>query len=118
MQDDYDWFELKPDHIRLIRRMNVGYNADTEFGAPEIDPKRPYGNSDVFNDIGEILGIGAKGGDHTDPEYTEEQCAEFLAIHKETATALQVVLSSGSFEPGMYYSKKYHREYKRQGAKD
>ena len=30
---------------------------DCEFGAPAIDCKRPYGNSDVYNDIAKILEI-------------------------------------------------------------
>ena len=29
---------------------------DCEYGAPEINPKRPYGNSSVELDICEILG--------------------------------------------------------------
>jgi len=38
-------FELTEQHLKLIRRMTVRYNDYCEFGAPEIDPKRPYGNS-------------------------------------------------------------------------
>lgn len=37
--------------------MHIGYDAWTEFGAPEVDPKRPYGNSNVYLYLAEILGI-------------------------------------------------------------
>jgi len=100
-------FELTDQHLKLIRRMTVKYNDYCEFGAPEIDPKRPYGNSSVYYDIGEILNIEPKGGDIDDPEFTEEQKEFMLALHKSTAKALQVILASGSFEIGVYESEEY-----------
>ena len=39
-------FTLTVDHITLLNNMWVDW-SDVEYGAPEIDPKRPYGNSDV-----------------------------------------------------------------------
>jgi hypothetical protein len=39
-------FKLTDEHLKLLRRFNVGWQ-DSESGAPEIDPKRPYGNSAV-----------------------------------------------------------------------
>lgn len=106
-------FELTEDHLKLIRRMNVSYNDFCEFGAPEIDPKRPYGNSSVYFDIGEILGIDPEEGDPEDAEYSSDQMEDMLAIHKETATALQVILASGSFEPGVYESEQYRRNWRK-----
>lgn len=47
-------FNLKEEHIKLLRAMYVGW-SDCEYGAPEIDPKRPYGNSYVEGDVHEIL---------------------------------------------------------------
>ena len=49
-------FTVTDEHLRLLRRAHVTW-VDAEFGAPEIDGKRPYGNSDVYSDIAEILGI-------------------------------------------------------------
>ena len=48
-------FELTEEHIKLLRQMCVSWD-DCEFGAPAIDCKRPYGNSDVYSDIAKILG--------------------------------------------------------------
>jgi len=49
-------FEITREHLKLLKNMYVGWD-DCEFGAPNIDPKRPYGNSDVINDIANALSI-------------------------------------------------------------
>lgn len=113
MQDQR--FTLTEDHLKLIRRMNVGYNRDTEFGAPEIDPKRPYGNSDVYGDIHEILtgeewDEDVKGGIIEDDSALAER---YLALHEETAEALQVILSTGSFELGDYVASAYSARWRK-----
>ena len=80
-------FIIKPEHIKLAKRMNVGWD-DAEYGAPEIDPKRPYGNSDVEHDIAEIL------WDIKDcnEELTDEMKTNAATIHKEMEDALQILL--------------------------
>lgn len=50
-------FTVTDQHLALLRRTHIGYDAWTEFGAPEVDSKRPYGNSNVHLDLAEILGI-------------------------------------------------------------
>jgi hypothetical protein len=73
---------------------------DCEFGAPEINPKRPYGNSDVIPDILEILGLPY------DSENPNEALEDFAQkIHKETETALQIFLIIGKMEVGEYEKK-------------
>src|ERR1043166_9600468 len=99
-------FEVKPEHIKLIRRMNVGWN-DREYGAPEIDPKRPYGNSDVENDILEILGWKTDAKvtidgleypiDDDDWEIPEDLSKKLQKLHEETRTALQICLCTLTF---------------------
>lgn len=42
------------DHLALLARSAWNVN-DAEFGSPSMDPKRPYGNSDVENDLEELL---------------------------------------------------------------
>jgi len=63
---------------------------------------RPYGNSSVFGDIAEILGV-------PDSEWADEGLnpfvdAEwrFLRLHVETAIALQITLATGEFRTGRY----------------
>ena len=78
---------IKPEHIKLLRRMNVGWNP-AEFGAPEIDPKRPYGNSSVLEDIREITGMESAN---------DEWCRQ---LHREMEAVLQVWLRYGELSPG------------------
>ena len=97
-------FMLTEEHIKLLKRAYVDW-WDCEFGAPIINPKRPYGNSDVIGDIGEILGIKPDNGE----DFTDEQEEGMNQIHKETQTALQIILSTGSFTPGLYEMVEYKR---------
>lgn len=77
------------DHIKLLKKMFVSWN-DAEFGAPEIDPKRPYGNGDVFEDIAEILEW------ELPDEYEEREYEAFekkaRKIHEEMEHVLQISL--------------------------
>jgi hypothetical protein len=96
-------FTLTDEHLILLRAAYVQWQ-DCETGAPEIDPKRPYGNSDVPFDVAELL---------IDPEILEVMLNEddqlpeseegaLLLRHRETELALQVVLQTQSFTPGNY----------------
>lgn len=107
---DKQYFTLTPAHLLLISNMNIDYNDHMEFGAPAVDPKRPYGNSDVYGDIASILTV--KRTEDEDHPYTEKDLAYMLTVHKETATALQVILSSMSFEVGVYEADKYCRNWR------
>lgn len=49
-----DPIEPTEDHLTLIRRSVWGWDP-TEFGAAEISAKRPYGNSDVEEDLAGLL---------------------------------------------------------------
>lgn len=89
-------FTLTKEHIKLLRRMFVGWQY-CETGAPEVDPKRPYGNSLVAQDVAEII-----GEKYDDEDPSESQDRKLLALHRETQLALQVVLTTGSFRLGRY----------------
>lgn len=104
-----EMFELTEDHVKLLRASWVNRElSGVEYGAAEIDPKRPYGNSAVEHDIAEILGMEILADEEGDyiPEATRTRCRE---LHEQTPTALQVVLSTGSFEPGVYRMVKSYR---------
>jgi hypothetical protein len=98
---DVTQFTVTDEHLRLLRRAYVTWD-DCEFGAPEIDCKRPYGNSNVPGDIAEILGV-------PDSEWADEDLnpipdAEwrFVRLHVETAIVLQIALATGEFRTGRY----------------
>lgn len=90
-------FKITEDHLKLIEHMYVSW-WDCEYGAPGVDPKRPYGNSFVEGDIANILGWRI---DENDDSYYRE--AE--KIHREMQTVLQICLCTKSFEVGTYEMK-------------
>jgi hypothetical protein len=101
-------FNLTEQHIALLKRAYVDWQ-DMETGAPAIDPKRPYGNSDVVGDVATILSLPEpEGGDYE----------KLLALHRETQTALQVILQFQSFEPATFVRKERWLRWERapQGA--
>ena len=88
-------FQMTEVHLKLLSELNVVWR-DCEYGAPAIDCKRPYGNTSVENDIAEILGWG---------ELTDELMNRAERLHRELETALQIVLVTQKFEPGLYHQK-------------
>jgi hypothetical protein len=118
-------FEVKKEHLALLKQMCVGWQ-DCEFGAPEIDPKRPYGNSGVHQDMIKILGTEVKHGifkiDICGKEYyiTPKEDSEDMnelekilnTLHRETETVLQIALQNGMLKEGKYKLKdKYSDEW-------
>lgn len=93
-------FELKKEHLKLISNFNITFNNNSEFGAPTVDTKRPYGNSDAYQDIARILKIKARPED--DQEFSDEQYKYMDKLHEETEIALQIVLSLQCFKTGFY----------------
>lgn len=105
-------FLVTDDHLKLLTRTYFGYNDGCEFGAPEVDPKRPYGNSDVYGDIAEILGIEPDGDDDS---FTRKQKEDMLKTHTEMATVLQILAehATAGISPGRYEATRYGVEWKR-----
>lgn len=101
-------FTLTAEHVRLLSESCVRWDS-AEFGAPAIDPKRPYGNSDAYSDMAEIL------GKNYDPESKDagKLEAEFDKLHSELEKALQIVLQCKTFEPGTFVSSAYMNEWSR-----
>ena len=96
-------FTVQHEHLTLLRNSYIGYNNYTEFGAPRVDPKRPYGNSDVYLDIAEILGIEADGTDeYGDPVFSETQQESMHRTHFEMMLVLQILTANLSITPGRY----------------
>lgn len=109
-------FIVKEEHLKLLKNMYVGWQ-DCETGAPGIDPKRPYGNSDVIDDIHYILNgnyidedeLEEKGINYS--EYVDKLEGEYMKLHKDMETVLQIVLHTLSFELGVYEKRGYGKEW-------
>jgi len=104
------YFTLTEEHVKLFAHANTSWDS-AEFGAPELDPKRPFGNSSVAQDVYEILGW---------PHPSEEEDEDFFGnagyeraqkIVRELETALEVVLRVGAFVPGVYEADDYHANW-------
>ena len=93
-------FTVTEQHLALLRRTYVTWEY-VEFGAPAIDGKRPYGNSDVLGDIIDILGEAPEQVDLLE-DWVEENQERLAKIHGEVGIVLQIVLATGRFEPGDY----------------
>jgi len=126
-------FEIKSEHLKLIQRFYVDWNY-CEFGAPEIDPKRPYGNSDVHRDMIKILGIEElkegiykfklfgkewllKGEDkyniYLDGADEKTLIEELDKLHEETETTLQICLDTQTFQTGIFEREEYIGKWKK-----
>lgn len=89
-------FQMTEDHLKLLRRSYVRKElSDCEFGAAEIDGKRPYGNSDVLRDIAEIIGVPLTEDGEFISQADEDRC---MKLHSETPLALQEFLWDAKYE--------------------
>lgn len=94
-------FNLTEEHLELLRHAYISWCGD-EYGAPCIDPKRPFGNGDVERDICKILGWPYDTDDDTVEGAASYKKASWL--HLELACALQIVLLhlGQQISPGKY----------------
>jgi hypothetical protein len=110
---DMKYFEITEDHLKLLRRMYISWDH-CEFGAPAVDCKRPYGNSDVYGDIAEILDLYIP--DDEDGCWSDIADIKYIAymdkIHQEMQTVLQIGVRIGYFKPGFYECEKYSEDWK------
>lgn len=83
MRNQPNRFVFKQDHRLLLSNAVVRWE-DWEYGAPAIDCKRPYGNTNVRGDIEEILGR----------PISEEEARE---LHEGTLIALSILLQMGRY---------------------
>lgn len=104
-------FTLTEEHVTLLRASNVRWYR-CEAGAAGIDCKRPYGNTDVVGDMAEIFGVETVEDQWGQKVVLKEDADRFRALHEELDTALQIVLTTGCFEPGEYIADDYHRNWR------
>lgn len=97
-------FKLKPEHIIALQKLNIkSFIENVDSVNIYLDTKRPFGNSDVFEDVFNILGVYKV-------EFVNayEETMLFLA---ELPIAYKVIMYYMTFEPGYYKlpdTYKYH----------
>lgn len=104
-------FTVLPEHIKLLRNSVVAYMAmdNAPGGSGIINPVRPYGTKDVYEDMRSILGWETEYPEFVSREGVQH-CLETL--HKQTALVLQIVLTTGKFKPTRYRAPKYSQNWK------
>ena len=99
-------FVLKKEHILLLKQAVVRWE-DCEYGAPSIDCKRPYGTSSVEESIAEIIGDESDACPHCGESLDTESSENYKQLHKETETALSILLQHGNVPLGEYQKDGY-----------
>lgn len=120
-------FEIKLIHLKLLKEMNIGWD-DCEFGAPCVDPKRPYGNSDGVSDVARVIGFertketvefkpeDAKEYDNINDylentDWTEKSYDYLFNLHKDMQIVLQICLQTLTFKTGKYKRKNTYSDW-------
>lgn len=101
-------FVVTEDHLKLMKNFVIGW-CDDEVGAPEVNPKRPYGNGDVAEDVARIIGYPLVRDEEGDIDVDMEY--DMLHIHEETEFALQIALQVGYFKAARYRRKNWQSNW-------
>ncbi len=84
---------ITSEHLKLAESLEWRWE-DCEYGAPAVDCKRPYGNSDVERDIAETLGwtlVETRDG----PELTRQQAERARGLHADMLTIIPALIERG-----------------------
>lgn len=109
-------FKLKPEHIIALQKLNIkSFIENVDSFNIYLDTKRPFGNSDVFEDVFDILGINSNTIDEAyEVEFVNTDIAETIRNKREKAyeeamlflaelpIAYKVIMYHMTFEPGYY----------------
>ena len=91
---------------KLLRHVHLDWDYGEGYGAPAINPKRPYGDSYVERSIAEILDAPDSDWEWDeegeDFDLTPEARERFTRLHVETMVVLHVTLAAGELRPGQY----------------
>lgn len=83
--------EITPEHLKLLERLQWEFD-DREFGAPGVDCKRPYGNSDVEFDIARILGWEFFEDEYGETHLSKEHYNKAVKIHGELLEVIKQII--------------------------
>lgn len=100
------WFVMTQHHLKLLRHLNIveTYMGEVVFGVDREHPYgEPYGPSDIFSTVEEILQLPYAEDEEERIWHTRAQNYEIESLHTDMPTALQVLLHVGSMQPGVYH---------------
>lgn len=100
-------FKVTEQHIELLKNIYISWNA-TETGAPTVDPKNPYGNSNVAYDVIEAIGEDIEYRDEEiQEEMSESQWDKAMELHRDMETVLQIAVRHNGVQVGTYTKGEY-----------
>lgn len=113
-------FELKEEHVKLVKHLRWSVNKNNIISGvadegDEIAP--PFGENNIYDAIDLI--INGRPADFNPleeeeiKEYSAEEKAKYDALYKELPTALEIILSVGTFDLGTYRTKYHDRNWKK-----
>lgn len=110
-------FFLTEEHVKLMQGLHFYYENGYKYGAPAVDAKRPFGNSgrhQIVMDMAKILGISMdKVYDDEKEELIESESVRIEKIYRELPRAIECVLRTLSFDPGVFDAPAYTVDWKR-----
>jgi hypothetical protein len=113
-------FELKEEHVKLIKQLRWSFNSENQIvalGHDGVENLPPFGEDDLYEAIDLILNGFDKDMDPFTVEgpktFSDEQKAEWDKLYEELPTAIDIVLYNGSYELGKYKTKYNLREWKK-----
>jgi len=111
-------FELKEEHIKLIKHFKWGIDVTNSIFA-ETENDTPYGGLSLIEDAGHIL-FGKPDGEFDPtspygPQYTEEQENQIKELFDELPRALDIICFHlpEAAEVGHYKTKHYVRNWRK-----
>jgi len=113
-------FDLREDHVKLVKHLRWSVNKDNILSGvaddgDDIAP--PFGENNIYDAIDLIIHGRPENFNPLEEEeirvYSDEQKATYDALYKELPTAVEIILSTGSFELGTYRTKFHDRNWKR-----
>ncbi len=111
MRRDLTEFEVTENHLKLLRNANIDWHR-VGGGSPGLDLKRPYGASNVYQSMAEIIRPDLDNhGEYGD--YAETHADELERLHAEVGLALEIVLRVGEFRAGRYRQDRYCSNWQR-----
>lgn len=114
------FFEVKPYHLRLLQRCYTSWD-DCEFGAPQIDPKRPFGNSGSSSILQVVAQEAGLLTAYKHINWNEESIFDVVEdniikearrIYEELEICLQILLNDLAIVPGKYRLDGYGKNWK------
>ena len=101
-------------HLRLLPYMSFRFDDEVEWGSVAADPKRPYGNGDLYSDMVEILGFEVDRDNNGYLVLSSEQEGYLYRLHEEMAVVIQILVQHRGIEEGLYEKRMpYGRQWDR-----